>query len=104
MTQHNTTNLTLCIPRVDSHIEKQDIFNVFKSLRIGYIGHISEIPLKHDTTGKRIVVKFKTWVENELSKRIMERLDAGKDIKIVFKEPGYWLVTKWNTCGQINQI
>jgi len=24
-------------------------------------------------------------------------LDAGKDIKIVFKEPGYWLVTKWNT-------
>ena len=103
MTQHNITNLTLCIPRVDSQTEKQDIFNVFKSLRIGYIGHISEIPLKHDTTGKRIVVKFKTWVENELSKRIMERLDAGKDIKIVFKEPGYWLVTKWNTGGQINQ-
>lgn len=104
MTQHNTTNLTLCIPRVDSQIEKQDIFNVFKSLRIGYIGHISEIPLKHDTTGKRIVIKFKTWVENELSKRIMERLDAGKDIKIVFKEPGYWLVTKWNAGNQINQI
>jgi len=97
MIQHNTCNLTLCIPRVDSQVEKQDIFNVFKALRIGYIGHISEIPLKHDTTGKRIIVKFKTWVENELSKRIMERLDAGKDIKIVFKEPGYWLVTKWNT-------
>jgi hypothetical protein len=94
---HTSTNLTLCIPRVDTDIDKQLVFNVFKSLRIGYIGYINEIPLKHDTTGKRIVIKFKTWVENDLSKRIMERLDAGKDIKIVFKEPGYWLVSKWNT-------
>ncbi len=94
---HASTNLTLCIPRVDVDTDKQQVFNVFKSLRIGYIGHINEIPLKHDTTGKRIVIKFKTWVENDLSKRILERLDAGKDIKIVFKEPGYWLVSKWNT-------
>jgi hypothetical protein len=101
---HLTTNLTLCIPRVDSQIDKQEIFNVFKSLHVGYIGHISEIPLKNDVTGKRIVVKFKTWVENELSKRIMERLDAGKDIKIVFKEPGYWLVSKWNQGIPSNRI
>lgn len=93
---HTATNLVLCIPRVDIQIDKQEIFNVFKSLRIGYIGHISEIPLKNDTSGKRIVVKFKSWVENELSKRILERLDAGQNIKIVFKEPGYWIVSKWN--------
>lgn len=93
---HSTTNIVLCIPRVDIQIDKQEIFNVFKSLRIGYIGHINEIPLKNDASGKRIVVKFKSWVENELSKRILERLDAGQNIKIVFKEPGYWIVSKWN--------
>jgi hypothetical protein len=93
---HNNSNLTLCIPRVDIKTEKQEIFNVFKALHVGYIGHISEIPLKNDLTGKRIVVKFKTWVENELSERIMKRLDAGKDLKIVYKEPGYWIVSKWN--------
>ena len=59
---HASTNLTLCIPRVDAETDKQQVFNVFKSLRIGYIGHINEIPLKHDTTAKRIVIKFKTWV------------------------------------------
>jgi hypothetical protein len=47
---HTNTNLTLCIPRVDLDTDKQQVFNVFKSLRIGYIGHINEIPLKHDVS------------------------------------------------------
>ena len=92
---HTKTDLTLCIPRVDATIKKQQIFEAFSALRIGFIDRIIEIPLKSDNTGKRVLVKFRTWVETPVSKNILERLDAGKDIKLVYSNPWYWVVNKW---------
>lgn len=92
---HIKTDLTLCIPRVDANIKKQQIFEAFSALRIGFIDRIIEIPLKSDNTGKRVLIKFRTWVETPVSRNIMERLDAGKDIKLVYSNPWYWVVNKW---------
>jgi len=64
-------------------------------LRIGFIDKISEIPLKNDETGKRIVIKFRSWVETPLSNKIKDRLDSNKDIKIVYDNPWYWVATKY---------
>jgi hypothetical protein len=88
--QHTKTNLTICIPRVDNTISKQEIFEKIRSLHIGFIEKIVEIPSKTDDT-KRVIVKFKTWVENELSNRILWRFAANKDIKIVYNDPWYWV-------------
>ena len=88
--QHNKTNLAICIPRVDNMISKQEIFEKIRSLHIGFIEKIVEIPSKTDDT-KRVIVKFKTWVENELSNRILCRFAEDKDIKIVYNEPWYWV-------------
>ena len=44
--QHNKTNLTICIPKVDSTIAKQEIFEKIRDLRIGFIEKIIEIPNK----------------------------------------------------------
>jgi hypothetical protein len=94
--QHKKTDLTLCIPRVEMTIKKQQIFEAFSALKIGFIDRITEIPLRNDDTGKRILIKFRTWVETPTSIKIMARLDAGKDIKLVYSNPWYWVVTKWN--------
>ena len=79
--QHTKTNLTICIPRIDNMISKQEIFEKIRSLHI---------PSKTDDT-KRVIVKFKTWVENELSNRILCRFAEDKDIKIVYNDPWYWV-------------
>ena len=42
--QHNKTNLTICIPKVDSTIAKQEIFEKIRDLHIGFIEKIIEIP------------------------------------------------------------
>jgi hypothetical protein len=94
-TIHNKTDVIICIPRVNSNVPRQKIFEVFSSLRIGFIDKISEIPLKNDETGKRIIIKFRSWVDTPLSNRIKDRLDADKDIKIVYENPWYWVATKY---------
>jgi hypothetical protein len=94
--QHNKTDTIICIPRVDNNISKQQIFETICALRIGYIDKITEIPLKNDETGKRIIIKFKTWVENEKSRLILNRFQENKDIKIVYNNPWYWVAYKLN--------
>lgn len=93
---HQQTDLTLCIPRVGIDIKKQQIFEAFGALKVGFIDKITEMPLRNDESGKRVVIKFRTWVKTPLSTRILERLDAGKDIKIVYANPWYWIVNKWS--------
>jgi hypothetical protein len=87
---------TICIPRVDINIPKQKIFETICALRIGFIEKIIETPLKHDETGKRVIIKFKTWVHNEISDRIEKRFQDNKDIKIVYNFPWYWVGYKFN--------
>lgn len=92
---HKQTELMLCIPRVNKDVKKQKIFEVFGALKVGFIDKITEIPLRNDDTGKRVVIKFRTWVDTPLSQRIMMRLDSGNDIKIVYDNPWFWVVNKF---------
>jgi hypothetical protein len=92
--QHNKTDIAICIPRVDVSISKQEIFEKIRSLRIGFIEKIIEIPVKNDETSKRVIIKFKTWVENEISNRIINRFKENKDIKIIYNDPWYWVAYK----------
>lgn len=94
--QHTKTNLSICIPRVDNTIEKQSIFDSICALRIGFIEKIIEIPLKNDQSGKQVIIKFKTWVENETSAKITSRFNENKNIKIIYNYPWYWVAYKLN--------
>ena len=93
--QHKPTNLTLCIPRVSRELPRQYIFQVLSSLKIGYIDKILEYPVKNDTAFKRVVIKFKSWVENNTANIITKRFAENKDIKIVYNEPWYWIAYKY---------
>ena len=85
------SNLSICIPRVDNSISRQTIFDYIRAMRVGFIDRIIEIPLKNDQTGKQVIIKFKTWVNNETSEKIMKRFDETKNIKIVYNYPWYWV-------------
>ena len=90
------SNLSICIPRVDNSISRQTIFDYIRAMRVGFIDRIIEIPLKNDQTGKQVIIKFKTWVNNETSEKIMKRFDENKNIKIVYNSPWYWVAYKLN--------
>ena len=92
---HTPTDLTIYIPRVSTAIQRQQIFKIFSNLRIGFIDKIIEHPNKVDNTIKRVLVKFKTWVNNKNSLLIMKRFDDNKDIKIVYDDPWFWTAYKW---------
>jgi hypothetical protein len=92
---HSPTDLTIYIPRVSVLIPRQKIFERFSGLRIGFIDKITEHPHKTDGSVKRVLIKFKTWVENPNSTIIMNRFNENKDIKIVFDDPWYWTAYKW---------
>jgi len=102
--QHNKTDITICIPKVDTNITKQEIFDKIRALRVGFIEKIIEIPLKNDEMSKRVIVKFKTWVENDLSNKILCRFEENKDIKIVYNDPWYWVAYQMKQKTQVIDI
>jgi len=92
---HSPTDITIYIPRVSVLVQRQKIFETFSNLRIGFIDKIIEHPSKTDNTSKRVLVRFKTWVENDNSHLIMERFNDNKDIKIVYDDPWFWTAYRW---------
>lgn len=93
--KHQPTDLMMFISRVDASIPRSKIFETFSNLKIGFIDRIIEKPFYDDPHGKFVIIKFRTWVDNPISEKIMKRFDAGKDIKIIYDEPWYWIATKY---------
>jgi hypothetical protein len=94
-TIHIETDIVLCIPRMESSIPRSKIFETFSKHKIGFIDRIYEIPLKNEELCKKVVIKFRTWVKNPTSDFILERLNSNRDFKIVYSDPWYWVVTKY---------
>ena len=93
--KHQPTNLIMFISRVDGNITRSKIFETFSNMKIGFIDRIIEKPFCDGTNGKFVIIKFRTWVDTPLSRRILQRFDEGKDIKIVYDDPWYWIATKY---------
>ena len=85
----------ICIPRVDTKITKKYIFGVFCSLKVGFIEQITEIPVKNNDSQKCIILKIK-WNQSERAKYICQRFDAGKNVKVMYSEPWYWICVSNN--------
>jgi hypothetical protein len=80
---------SICIPRIDSSIPKSLIVKTFENLKIGRIEGVVEIPFKDSNKYKRIIVKIE-WNESDMSKYILSRFQAGKNVKIVYNLPAPW--------------
>jgi len=84
---------SLCIPRVDSSINKTFIFKKMCSLKWGFIEKITEIPLKNDHEQKRIVIKIK-WNREQEIQEIKQKIKNGEVIKLVYDQyqPWFWKI------------
>jgi len=80
---------SICIPRIDTNISKEYIYNKLCCLQIGSIEKLIEIPLKNDPTHKRIIIKLK-WNNENKAINIKNTLETNGSIKLVYDMPWYW--------------
>ncbi len=93
--KHQPTDLMMFISRVDISVPRSKIFETFSKLKIGFIDRIIEKPFNDNSQGKFVIIKFRTWVDTPVSQKILNRFNEGKDIKIVYDNPWYWIATKY---------
>ena len=91
----STNAHVICIPRVNAGITKQYIFGIFCELKVGFVEKVSEIPVRNDPSQKCILIQLK-WNTSERAKYICGRLDEGKNIKVMYSEPSYWICVSNN--------
>ena len=85
----------ICIPRVFPNINEKRIRSVFDDLNVGEIDRV-DIVAKTTRTGEtfnRVFVHFKRWFTNENAIIAKNRLNEGKEVKIIYDDPWFWKVS-----------
>jgi hypothetical protein len=97
----NTTNnqppISLCIPRVFLNIDEKQIRKIFNQLKLG---EIQRIDIVNKTTEKgekfnRVFIHFHHWFDSENAIVARERLQSGKEIKIIYDDPWFWKISAY---------
>lgn len=93
--------MSLYIPRVFININEARIMNVFDSLLIGKVHHVDLVYKKSTTPGKpdyySAYVFFKEWYNTPAARNLIDKIKyPGKEAKIVYDDPWYWIVLQNN--------
>jgi hypothetical protein len=84
----------LCIPRIESVINKEYISEKVEKLNMGELVEIKEIYKKDDPYYKRIMMKM-CWDEtNTGNKERYDMIERLGSIKLVHTTLGYWKIVK----------
>ena len=88
---NNQQWLSICIPRVSSATDKKYIKTVFEKI-IGTTCNIQIVfvDIKNDERFKRVFVNIKYNSVNNKINNLRERLENGKQLKIVYSDPLFW--------------
>jgi len=95
ISNHQNINIlpSLCIPRLNYDIKRSFIEERFNQLKIGKVLRIDMILKKTENNEKFYsVFIYIDWNDSELSKHIIDRIIAGKDIKIIYDNFLFWKV------------
>ena len=79
--------ITICIPRVENHVNKKLIYEVFNDYDFGII---KKIDLLNIGKYKRIFIHYKYWNTKPTSIKVKNILMEKKDIKLIYNSPWYW--------------
>jgi hypothetical protein len=71
------------------------IYKKLCNLNVGKIDKLTEIPLKNDSTHKRILFRV-IWKNNEISSKMQENLQRYNSVKLVYDMPWYWKIVTTN--------
>ena len=76
----------LCIPRVNTCVTKDQVFEIINKYSFGSIQKIDvikkKVSHKNNDYSNMVFIYFNGWYDNALAKSVKERLMSGKDIKI----------------------
>lgn len=88
---NNQQGLSICIPRVSSTTDKKYIKTIFEKI-IGLPCNIQIVfvDIKNDERFKRVFVNIKYNSVNNKINNLRERLENGKQLKIVYSDPLFW--------------
>jgi hypothetical protein len=97
--QIKMTSMSLYIPHVFANIGEKKMVEVFASNEIGKVNHIDLVTKigKDRKVYNSAYVHFDYWYDNIASRNIQEKLNAGKEAKIVYDDPWYWKAYKNET-------
>jgi hypothetical protein len=88
-------NVSLYIPHVFANISKDEVINIFESLRIGKVSNIDFVIKMgdHSQQYNAAYIHFEYWHDNTAARNFQERvLNPAKEARIVYDDPWYWIV------------
>ena len=80
---------SLCIPRVFSNIGEARIRKIFEDISIG---RIEEIDIIKGNKNNRVLIHL-TWNNTPDAQFVRNQVMTGKDVKIIYDEPWYWMIS-----------
>ena len=87
---------SICIPRIDSDVNRYKLFHIFRKMFIGRIDRI-DIVTNKQTQHRRAFIHFKTLYKSEDTNNIINTLEKGEYINVVYNFPQYWKCYKSRT-------
>ena len=93
---------SMCIPRVYPNISEGRIRKIFDELNIGVIDRV-DIVSKTTEKGERfnrVFIHMDRWFHNSNASVARERLLGGKDIKIIYDDPWFWMVSAYKPAAE----
>lgn len=85
-------SMTLCIPRVETSISRNFIFEILDNMKVGLISKLTEVPIKNQEGYKRIIFNIK-WSVNDKSNDMRKLIDSKGTVNFVYKMPWFWKVS-----------
>jgi len=100
----NTSTISLCIPRVFTNITEKHIRSIFDELSLGVIRKIDIVSItsQKGDNFNRVFIHFDKWFDNANANQTIERLQSGKDIKIMYDDPWFWKVSLYRKKEETN--
>ena len=83
--------LSICIPMVEDHINKKNLYDTFKKHNWGEINRIDLVKVKNK---QRAFIHYHYWYNNNKSNFVYNLLNNDKDVKIIYDYPWYWKCVK----------
>jgi hypothetical protein len=91
MEQSKFNKPSLFIPRVFNTVSEAHIRKTFEALQLGVIHHIDI--RKCDAKFNRVFIHYKRWFSEGNAVIARERMNSGKDVKVIYEEPWFWKVS-----------
>ena len=85
-------NPSICIPRVFMNIDEHRIRKVFDQLNLGRIARIDIVERRNERgeSFKRVFIHFDCWFRTPEASAACQKLNDGKELKIVYDDPWFW--------------